>query len=63
MVEPVGGPDAVELPSEALEVVLAEAVPVSGGLRRVVHRPVGFDRQHVAPGLGGVLDGKVDPEP
>ena len=50
MMEPFGGPDAVELPTQAFEVVLSEAVAVTCRLRRVVHGPVGLDGEYVAPG-------------
>ena len=63
VVEPVGRPDAVELPAQALEVVLSEAFSVTSRLRRVVHPPVGFDSEHVAPGVGWMLRREVDPEP
>src|ERR1035437_3619766 len=59
--EPVGGPDAVELPAQAFEVVLAQTVAVTRRLRGVVHGAVGFDGQDEAPRLGGVLGCEVDP--
>ena len=44
--EPVLTPDAVEAPSEPLEVLLPQAITVAGRRRGVVGRAVALDREH-----------------
>ena len=51
----------MEAPAEPLELFLAEPVAVAGALGGVVGGAVAFDREDVAAGLVGVLDGEVDP--
>jgi hypothetical protein len=49
----------MEAPSEALELLLAEAIAIAGGLRGVVAGAVGLDGQDELAGLVGVLGGEV----
>ena len=60
---PIGGPDADDLPPQRFEDLLAEAVPVAGGGRAVIGRPVAFDTQHEPPRMLRVDQGQVDPIP
>ena len=50
----------MEAPAEPLELLLAEAVAVAGGLGGVVAGAVGFDGEDEPAGLVGVLGGEVD---
>src|SRR5579884_1737403 len=61
--EPVGGPDPVDRPSETFEHGLAEPVAVAGGGGAVIRGAVALDPQQVAPGRPRINDGQIDPEP
>src|SRR5205085_5570952 len=58
--EPVRGPDAVHLPAEPLEHLLAQPVAIAGGLGRVVRGSVALDREQVAPRMLRVHHGEVE---
>src|SRR5690606_14808042 len=58
---PVGAPDAVQIPAEAAQYLLPQAVPVPCGLGRVVHGAVALDAQREPAGERGMADRHVDP--
>ena len=57
---PGGAPDAVEVPAEAAEDLLAEPVPVAGDFGGVVLVAVAFDAEGVDARVIGVADADVD---
>src|SRR5262249_40041947 len=60
---PGGAPDAVQVPAQVAEHLLAEPVAVAGGPGRVVLVAVTFDAQGVHAGMAGVVDADVDAVP
>lgn len=58
--KPVGGPNPMELPPQVFELLLAEPVPVSGGIAGVIRGTVTFDCQYVPTRFGGMYRGKID---
>src|SRR5215831_5024351 len=60
---PGGAPDAVQVPAQVAEYLLAEPVTVAGGPGGVVLVAVAFDAQRVHAGVAGVVDADVDAVP
>src|SRR5690606_22640721 len=58
---PVGAPDAVQIPAEAAQYLLPQAVPVPCGLGRVVPGAVALDAQREPAGERGLADRDVAP--
>src|SRR5665213_1686357 len=61
VLEPLGRPDPMELPSKALQVLLPQPVAVSRTLSRVVCSSIALDRQHPAIRNRRMRDDEVDP--
>ena len=60
--EPVGAPDAVDLPAQSFQHLLPEPVAVPGGTGAVIAGSVAFDAQQITPWLGWIHDRQVDEE-
>src|SRR5439155_9650225 len=60
--EPVGGPDAMESPTEVFQLLLTQPISIPRRWARVICRAVAFDREHEPPWLVRVLGDQVDPE-
>ena len=60
--KPIGAPDPVETPAEALQDVLAKAIPFARLERGVIGGTVTFNGQDVAARLFGVPHAQIDPK-
>src|SRR5699024_2124611 len=58
---PGGSPDAVNTPVQAFQDLLTQSVPITGHLRRVIHRAVALHRDRVSTGTLWVADADIDP--
>nr|WP_255376822.1 hypothetical protein [Cyanobium sp. NIES-981] len=61
VVEPLRGPNAVEPPAEALQMLLADAITVTSSITSVIGRTISLDRQDKTPRLIGMLYGEIEP--
>ena len=61
--EPVGAPDAVDLPAEPLEHLLSQTVAVPRGAGAVIAGPVALDAQQIATPLPRIHHRQIDEEP
>jgi len=60
--EPVGGPDALNLPPQALQDLLSQAVAVARRRRTVIRRAVALDPQQVSPRILRIHHCQIDRE-
>src|SRR5262249_51507126 len=60
---PRRAPDAVQVPAQVAEYLLAEPVAIAGGFGRAVLVAVAFDAQGVHARVAGVVDADVDAVP